>query len=114
MIMMGQAMLPDAISYETLKTGLHREGIYSGLYTTAEKMAFATGGGLSAFILGAAGYISSTSGSVEQPSSAINAIYFCVGVLPAILATLSCVFLIGYELSEQRLQQMRDQRLVEA
>jgi GPH family glycoside/pentoside/hexuronide:cation symporter len=112
MIMMGQAMLPDAISYESLKTGLHREGVYSGFYTTSEKLAFALGGGLSAFILGSAGYISSTSGEVEQPASAIEAIYFCVGVLPAILAALSCVFLYRYPLTEAYLKGMRHQQLM--
>lgn len=107
MLMMGQAMLPDAINYETLKTGLHREGIYSGLYITAEKLAFALGGALPAFILGFSGYLASTTGSIEQPESAIQAIYFCVGVLPAALALLSCLFLIGYDLSEQKLDQLK-------
>lgn len=109
MIMMGQAMLPDAISYETLKTGLHREGIYSGIYTTAEKLAFAGGGALTAFILGATGYVSSTTGAAVQPASAIQAIYFCAAVLPAILAAISCLFLIGYDLSESRLNELRNQ-----
>ena len=111
MIMMGQAMLPDAISYESLKTGLHREGVYSGLYTTSEKLAFAIGGGLSAFILGSAGYISSTTGDVQQPAEAIKAIYFCVGVLPAVLAALSCLFLYRYPLSEARLREMRIEQM---
>ena len=102
MIMIGQTMLPDAINYETYRTGLHREGIYSGIYTTAEKMAFALGGALTGFILGGAGYISSTTGTVTQPDSAVWAIYFCAGVLPAIFALISCLFLKGYDLSEQK------------
>ena len=107
MIMMGQAMLPDTISLETMKTGLHREGVYSGIYTTTEKVSFALGGALAAFILSMAGYVSSTTGSVQQPESAIHAIYLCVGVLPAVLAAISCLFLIGYDLSEEKLQQLR-------
>ena len=107
MIMMGQAMLPDTISLETMQTGLHREGVYSGLYTTTEKVSFALGGAMAAFILSMAGYVSSTTGTVQQPQSAIYAIYLCVGVLPAILAAVSCLFLIGYDLSEEKLQQLR-------
>lgn len=112
MIMMGQAMLPDAISFESLTEGVHREGVYSGLYTTAEKLAFASGGALSAFILGAYGYVSSTTGGAVQPQEAISAIYFCVGILPAVLAAFSCVFLIGYDLDEARLTALRERHSV--
>ena len=107
MLMTGQAMLPDAINYESLRTGIHREGFYSGLYTTAEKLAFATGVALSAFVLAAFGYVSSTTGSALQSESAIQAIFICAGLLPAILALLSCLFLIGYDLSEARLKELR-------
>ncbi len=107
MIMTAQAMLPDTISYETLTTGLNREGVYSGLYTTTEKLAFALGGSVSALILGMAGYVSSTTGGAVQPESAVQAIYLCVGVLPAMLALASCLFLIGYDLTEEKLNALR-------
>lgn len=109
MIMAAQAMLPDTISYETFTTGLHREGVYSGIFTTAEKLAFALGGSVAALVLGATGYVSSTVGVVAQPEMAIQAIYWCVGVLPALLALMSCLCLVGYDLSEEKLQMLRVQ-----
>ena len=36
---MGQSMLPDVIEYDFRRTGLRREGIFSGLYSVVEKVA---------------------------------------------------------------------------
>lgn len=106
MLMMGQAMLPDTIGYDHARSGLNREGVFAGIYTTAEKLAFATGGALAAFILGYMGYQSSTTGYAAQPDSAIAAIYLCMGTLPAVMALLSCVFLLPYNLDEQKIREM--------
>ena len=81
-------------------------GVFAGIYTTAEKLAFATGGALAAFVLGYMGYQSSTTGYAQQPDSAIVAIYLCMGVLPAIMVLLSCVFLFFYDLDEPRIREM--------
>lgn len=106
MLMMGQAMLPDTIGYDHARSGLNREGVFAGIYTTAEKLAFATGGALAAFILGYMGYQSSTTGYAQQPDSAIVAIYICMGVLPAVMVLLSCLFLYFYDLDELRIREM--------
>jgi len=106
MLMMGQAMLPDTIGYDRARSGLNREGIFAGIYTTAEKLAFATGGALASFILGYLGYQSSTTGYAAQPDSAVFAIYLCLGPLPAVLALLSCAFLLPYDLDEKKLREM--------
>ena len=111
MLMMGQAMLPDTIGYDYARSGLNREGVFAGIYTTAEKLAFATGGALAAFILGYMGYQSSTTGYADQPDSAIVAIYLCMGALPAVMALLSCVFLLPYDLDEQKLREMENNPL---
>ena len=108
MLMMGQAMLPDTIGYDHARSGLNREGVFAGIYTTAEKLAFATGGALTAFILGYMGYQSSTTGYAAQPDSAIVAIYLCMGALPAVMALLSCVFLLPYDLDEQKIRAMEN------
>ena len=108
MLMMGQAMLPDTIGYDHARSGLNREGVFAGIYTTAEKLAFAFGGALAAFILGFMGYQSSTTGYAAQPDSAITAIYLCMGVLPAVMALLSCLFLLPYDLDERKIREIAD------
>ena len=104
MLLMGQSMLPDTIEYDSRRTGLHREGVFSGLYTTVEKLGAAIGAGLAGLTLSLAGYISSTEAeTVVQPDSAITGIFICLAVLPAVTALLSAVMLIWYDLSEDKL-----------
>ncbi len=101
MLLMGQAMLPDTIAYDAVRSGMKREGVFAGIYTSAEKLAFAIGAAISGIFLGAMGYVESTSGSVAQPDSALFAIRLSVSVLPMILTIISCLFLIPYDLDEE-------------
>jgi len=103
-LLFGQSMLPDAIAHDAKRSGLRREGVFSGIFTTAEKTAFAVGGALTGIFLGAMGYVSSTSGSVAQPESAILAVYICQSILPALMLFLSILLLTQYNLSEDEVE----------
>ncbi|MEH6548850.1 MAG: MFS transporter [Pseudomonadales bacterium] len=104
-LLMGQSMLPDTIELDNRRTGLRREGIFSGLYTTVEKLGSAFGAGFAGLTLSFAGYIASTeSETVVQPASAITGIYICLAVLPAVTALLSAIAMIWYDLSEEKLK----------
>lgn len=103
-LLFGQAMLPDAIAHDAQRSGLRREGIFSGIFTTAEKFAFAVGGAITGIFLGVMGYVSSTTGATDQPESAITAIYLCVSVLPAVLLFISVLLLTQYNLSEDQVE----------
>ena len=103
-LLCGQAMLPDAIAHDAARSGLRREGVFSGIFTTAEKMAFAIGGAASSIFLGLMGYVSSTEGAAVQPDSAILAIYLCVSFLPAGLLLASIAFLTRYDLDEEKVK----------
>ncbi|MYL00376.1 MAG: MFS transporter [Gammaproteobacteria bacterium] len=107
-LVMGPSLLPDAVEYDYLRTGMRREGTMSAFYTTVEKFAFAIGPALALYILGWFGYQEGTEGmQIEQPESAITAIYLCAGLVPAVLYGLSLVFLFKYDLSEDRLKELR-------
>ena len=103
-LLFGQAMLPDAIAHDAHRSGLRREGIFAGIFTTAEKFAFAVGGAITGIFLGIMGYISSTTGATAQPESAILAIYLCVSVVPATLLFFSVLLLTQYDLSEDQVE----------
>jgi len=103
-LLMGQAMLPDTMEYDRRLTGLRREGVYAGVYTTIEKFAFAFGPALTGLILAAMGYVSSDSGIAEQPDSAIMAVYICAAGLPALTGVLGALSLLGYDLTEAKLK----------
>lgn len=103
-LLMGQAMLPDTMEYDRRRTGLRREGVYAGLYTTIEKFSYAIGPAITGVILGAMGYVASRDGTVEQPDSAIMAVYICAAGLPAIMGTLGALCLLRYDLTEEKLK----------
>ncbi|MBT5242554.1 MAG: MFS transporter [Rhodospirillaceae bacterium] len=103
-LLMGQAMLPDTMEYDLRITGLRREGVYAGVYTTIEKLAFAFGPAITGIVLAAMGYVASSDGIAEQPDSAILAVYICAAGLPAITGLLAALSLLGYDLTEEKLK----------
>ncbi len=105
MLIIGQSMLPDTIEYDRRRTGLERAGIFAGMYTTAEKMAYALGPALTGLLLASMGYVSGTEGfAIEQPDSAITGIYIAVGVAPGI-CLLGAIFATSfYKLDEETLK----------
>ena len=107
-IILGAALLPDAVEYDYLRTGMRREATMSAFYATVEKLAFAAGPALALMLLSAFGYQSGTAGmQIEQPDSAITAIYFSAGLAPALLYGVSLVFLFRYDLTEEKLKATR-------
>ncbi len=98
-LLMGQAMVPDAIAEDYKKTGLRREGMFSSVYSFVEKLAFSLGPLIAGAMLDINGFKPSTGGSiVEQSESAIRAIYLCVALIPAIAAFSSVPFILKYKL----------------
>ena len=86
-LVMGQSLVPDTIEYDFRRTGLRREGIFAGVFTTVEKFAYAFAPAITGIFLGAMGYVSST-GDVDaaQPDSAILAIYIAVAIVPSVMS----------------------------
>jgi GPH family glycoside/pentoside/hexuronide:cation symporter len=80
------AMLPDTIEYDELRTGQRREGVFYGFFVFLQKCALALGTFIVGLALEYAGYISH--GPREaipiQPESAVTAIRMAIGPLPAI------------------------------
>ena len=80
------AMLPDTIEYDELRTGQRREGVFYGFFVFLQKCALALGTFVVGQVLAAAGYLSH--GPHEaipvQPESALTAIRLAIGPLPAV------------------------------
>lgn len=106
-LLMGQSLLPDTMEYDHLRTGLRREGLFAGFYTTVEKVAAAAGISLVGAILSAAGYVQSRGVVVEQPESALLAIRLLISCLPAIVSLISLFLLFAYQLTPTTLDTMR-------
>lgn len=79
------AMLPDVIEWDELKTGRRREGIYYGFCVFLQKVALALGTFGLGQLLAAAGFQSAGPGEAPpaQPETALTAIRWAIGPLPA-------------------------------
>ncbi|MDD5200695.1 MAG: MFS transporter [Terrimicrobiaceae bacterium] len=88
------AMLPDTIEYDELRTGQRREGVFYGFFVFLQKIALAFGTFIVGHSLAAAGYLSH--GPHEpvpvQPESALTAIRIAIGPLPAVALLLGMFF----------------------
>lgn len=98
------AMLPDVMEYDRLRTGLRREGIFSSIYTIIEKLSYALGAGLVGLLLAFGGYLPTLKGAiVQQPPSAVAALYAGASLIPAVLMAVSFGLMLLYPLDEKRL-----------
>ena len=104
---MGQSLLPDTMEYDHLRTGLRREGVFAGFYTTVEKVAAALGIALVGAILAGAGYVQSRGVDTVQPDSALLAIRLVIALLPTAVSVAALLLLFAYPLSEAKLVALR-------
>ncbi len=98
------AMLPDCAALDAARTGQNRIGVYTGVWTAAETFGLALGPGVYAVVLASGGYASSTSGTITQSDSALNAIVIGFSALPAILVVASLFFLRKYSLTAEEVE----------
>jgi sugar (glycoside-pentoside-hexuronide) transporter len=83
------AMLPDTIEHDTARSGLRREGVFSGVWTAAEGTGMALGGLIAGSVLDWHGFIESTTGGATQPASALHGIRIGFAIVPALLLLVS-------------------------
>jgi GPH family glycoside/pentoside/hexuronide:cation symporter len=103
-----QAMLPDAIEFDHHRTGLRREGVFTGVFVFVEQAAGALGVAIIGFFLAALGYVATTEGRVvPQPDSAILGIYICMAILPLVFQAIAILAISRYDLTAEKLAGMR-------
>ena len=103
LILMAQSMLPDVIEYDFRKTGLRREGVFSGWYSFVEKVASAFAPSL--LLVGYA-WFGFQSKAPVQTQEAIDGIRYCAAFLPCIYFGLSLIPLAFYRLTAKELAAM--------
>ncbi|MBT4740982.1 MAG: MFS transporter [Rhodospirillaceae bacterium] len=108
LLMTAVSMLPDTIEYDRIKTGLRREGIFSGFWMAIEKAGNAMGALVVGLVLSMMGFVESAGGApVEQTESALNGILVAFAVVPVLLMLAGLVILKAYRLDEETLRTMR-------
>ncbi len=106
-LVMGFSMLPDTIEYDRVTTGLDRAGLYTGLLGFIEKNAAAIAPMIIGFFFAAMGIVQSSTGTVQQPDSAITAIIIGKAWIPAGFNVVAAGVLMTYRLTEGQLATLR-------
>jgi glycoside/pentoside/hexuronide:cation symporter, GPH family len=79
--------------------------VFSSLYTIVEKFGYALGAGLVGVILSWGGFVPTLQGAVvEQPGSAITALYISASLLPAGFILFSWALMWFYPLDQKMLE----------
>jgi len=97
------SMLPDTIEYDQNQSGLRREGIFSGVWASGQKTAYAVGPSLIGFTLSFTGFVVNG----EQPESVVNGIRFIFCIFTALLFLLSLLPFRKYDLTEKRFAEIK-------
>ncbi len=97
------SMLPDTIEYDQMKSGLRREGIFSGVWASGQKLAYSVGPSIVGFALALSGF---TQGDV-QPESVETGIRIVFCLFPALTLLLSFLPFARYDLTEGRFLEIK-------
>ena len=102
------AMLPDSVAADAAVHGSQRAGVFTGVWAAGETVSLALGPAVVGLILAATGFISSEGGNtVAQPGSALTGIVLSFSLFPALMLLLSLPTLFKYDLTENRLNELR-------
>jgi len=101
----------DTVEYGEWKTGKRTEGSTYALFSFTRKVTQSIGGAVGAWALAFGGYLSATATNPNpvQPESAIFAIRFTIGLLPAITAAIAMLIFWKYPLTDKLFGQIRDE-----
>lgn len=97
-VVLAMSMLTDTIDYQRRTTGLANEGVFAGLFSAAEKLAFALGPVVAGVVMSAFGFVSSTGGAVAQRTGAITGIVLLYSLIPAGVQIVSLAIFSRYRL----------------
>ncbi len=101
-ILMAFSMLTDTIERDRQLYHVSREGVFSGVFSAVEKLAFALGPAIAGILLSIMGFASSTGGAGVQSAGATFSIALNLSVVPAVLTAASLLLLQRYKLVEAR------------
>ena len=98
------SMLPDTIEYDEIRSGLRREGVFSGFWSSGQKIAYSVGPTIVGFALSLSGFVADAPQQVSSVSLYIR-IVFCL--VPPVLLLLSFIPFGRYDMTEEKFVEIR-------
>ncbi len=98
------SMLPDTIEYDQMQSGLRREGVFSGMWSAGQKIAYAVGPAIVGFALALSGFV--TEGVQPESLNVGVRVIFCL--FPAVMILLSFLPFSKYKLTEEEFEKVKE------
>ncbi len=97
------SMLPDTVEYDQLQSGMRREGIFSGMWSAGQKIAYSVGPPIVGFALALSGFV--TEG--VQPQSVATGVRIIFCLFPAAMILLSFLPFSKYKMTEEEFEKVK-------
>lgn len=97
-ILLALSMMTDTVDYQRRTQGVANEGVFAGLFSATEKLAFALGPVIAGIVMSAFGFVSSTGGASPQTAQAITGIVLLYSAIPAGLQVAALLIFSRYRL----------------
>jgi Na+/melibiose symporter-like transporter len=97
------SMLPDTVEYDQMQSGLRREGIFSGMWSAGQKIAYSVGPPIVGYALALSGFVA---GGVQPESVNVGVrVVFCL--FPAVMILLSFLPFSKYKMTEEEFEKVK-------
>jgi len=97
------SMLPDTIEYDEMQSGLRREGIFSGVWSAGQKIAYSVGPPIVGFALALSGFVASG----VQPETVNTGVRVIFCLFPAVMVLLSFLPFSRYTITEAEFEKIK-------
>jgi glucuronide carrier protein len=97
------ALEADTVEYGEWKTGFRTEGTSYAVFSFTRKAGQAIGAASAAYAIGLGGYVA---GAASQPGSAVDAIKFTAGIVPAVFVLVAVAIMAAYPLTETKFREI--------
>lgn len=102
------AMVPDTVEIDELRSGERREGAIFGAWAFCRKLGMTGGAFLASLLLSAFGFVEGANAS-QQPDHAIDGVRYIYALLPVLLWFVSLFLLGRYKLDEAEFNRVKEQ-----
>jgi len=96
-------MLPDTIEYDQMQSGLRREGVFSGMWSAGQKIAYSVGPAIVGFALALSGFVKEG----VQPESLNTGVRVIFCLFPAAMILLSFLPFSKYKITEEEFERVK-------
>ncbi len=97
------SMLPDTVEYDQMQSGLRREGVFSGMWSAGQKIAYSVGPPIVGFALALSGFVEKG----VQPATLNTGVRAIFCLFPAVMILLSFIPFRKYKLTEEEFEKVK-------